>query len=63
MKGERAYISIPNLAVYLDCSVRTVERLLRDMKASRRYGPGVFLERPRRVRIKEVIEFCERGTT
>jgi len=63
MKGERAYISIPNLAVYLDCSVRTVERLIRDMKESKKYPAAVFLERPRRVRIKEVLEFCERGAT
>lgn len=58
-----AYISIPDLADYLACSVSTVERIIRDMKKSKKYPAAVFLERPRRVRIKEVLEFCERGTT
>ena len=60
---EPAYMSVPDLAVYLDCSVRTVERIIKEMKEARRYPARVFLTRPRRVRVKEFLDYCERGTT
>ena len=55
------YMSVPHLAQMLDCSTKTIERQIKAMKESRRYPSSVFLNKPRRVRVAEFLEFCERG--
>lgn len=54
-------MSVPHLAQMLDCSTKTIERQIKAMQESRRYPSSVFLQKPRRVRVAEFLEFCERG--
>lgn len=51
------YKSIPHIAKELDCSVRTVERLIKAMKESGRYPASDFLRTPRRVKWESIIDY------
>lgn len=51
------YKSIPHIAQDLDCSVRTVERLIKAMKESGRYPASDFLRTPRRVKWESIIDY------
>lgn len=52
------YLSIPSLAEYLDCSVRTVERIIATMKSEKRFKKRTFLTHPRRVYLADIVEYC-----
>ena len=52
------YKSVKSLAEFLDCSEKTVQRIVKAMQLSGRYPPETFLVRPRRVKVESVIEFC-----
>lgn len=54
------YKSIPHIAKTLDCSVSTVERMVKEMKKSGRYPASDFLLRPRRVKWDSVIDWGSR---
>lgn len=53
------YMSIPHAAKYLDCSEKTVNRRVREMKESGRYARDTFLENPKRVKVKDLIDYCQ----
>lgn len=52
------YMSIPRAAEYLDCSEKTVHRRIREMKESGNFPRDTFLENPKRVKLKDLINFC-----
>lgn len=58
---ERLYVSIPHLALMLDCSRLTVERIIREMQESGSYPPETFLVRPRRVLFEAIKDYCGKG--
>ena len=55
------YKSIKHIAESLDCSTKTVDRIVKEMQASGRYTKETFLLHPRRVRWESVVDFCSRG--
>lgn len=51
------YKSVKHVAEELDCSTKTVERMIKEMKLSGRYPASDFLLRPRRVKWESVIDW------
>lgn len=52
------YLSVRHIAERLDCSTKTVDRMIKAMQKSGRYPPEDFLLRPKRVKWESVIKHC-----
>ena len=57
------YLSVKHIAERLDCSTRTVERLIRSMKQRGRFNDDTFLEHPRRIKWEDVLKYAKEVET
>lgn len=54
------YLSVRHIAERLDCSTKTVDRMIKAMQKSGRYPASDFLLRPRRIKWESVIDWGKR---
>lgn len=51
------YLSVRHIAERLDCSTKTVDRMIKAMQKSGRYPASDFLRTPRRVKWESIIDY------
>lgn len=55
------YLSVRHIAERLDCSTKTVNRMIREMQKSGRYPASDFILRPRRVKWESIRDWGMRN--